>query len=134
MYQVLALAAGSTLFALGPVWLLVRGGPLRRYAFELAAVMAPALIVLAISVFGYRVPLRLTAIDTVALPLIGLAISVSILVTSRNQLFGLLQFERRRLLWSFAAGVAAAASFVVYNQGKVGYELVYLNNGEYFNY
>lgn len=134
MYQIPLLLLAGAACSFGITWLTLRRGPFRRYAFEAAAIWAPALLVLAVSVAGYRQPYPITQIDMVGLPLFGFLVTFIVVLIDRSALLNLLRDERARLTWCAFGALLAIGTFVFYHRGIVGHELLYLGNGEYINY
>src|SRR3954469_12430431 len=85
-------------FAFGATRLLLRGSAWESYSLEAPCLTGPALVVLALSALGYRVPGEVLAWQAWALLAVGAALSVAVAVWDRRALGVLLRERWPRLL------------------------------------
>lgn len=109
---VLLLLAAFYAFAFGATRLLLRGTALAEYAFEAPWLNGPALLILALSLLGYREPYTLPAWQPWLAFAAGCALSLVVAWWDRQALAGLFRQHSRR--FTLTAGPALLALVVLF--------------------
>jgi hypothetical protein len=121
-------------FAFGLTRLVLRGSAWEQYSLEAPLLTGPAFVVLALSLFGYRLPAAVPPWQAWALLAAGLAASLVVLVADRRELLGLLRAHWPRLATVLSAAGCAALILSLYFPGSEWDEFFAFGNGEYLRY
>jgi hypothetical protein len=121
-------------FAFGFTRLLLRGSAWEQYSLEAPLLTGPALVVLALTLLGYRLPSEVPPWQAWALLLAGGLASALVLLRDRRELLALLRANRARLATVLLAACCAAAALLVYFSGSAWDEFPTYGTGEYLNY
>ena len=121
-------------FAFGVTRLLLRGSAWEEYSWEAPLLSGPALIVVALTLFGYRLPVQVAPWQAWSLLGGGTVISAVVLLWDRRQMIALLRTHWPRLATVQSAACLAVLVLLIYFPGNEWDQFFVFENGEYLRY